>query len=203
VQQRENTLETTGRPLTGVYDKDPDKEITIFINGHGFTMIDCNGCIPLFKPQDQPMFDAVISSLKQKPNTKLHEDHDVFVIYLINSVTSMKRVFEYLDEIYTIHKSFPFKLIVNAGVILEQDCGDGDAEYKIAKVYDYDEQRSIPVVISKPADIELYKHYLYSYIADKGEVSHLNSSNRYVSSIGEACQVYRFCKRLEINYQTD
>jgi len=183
VQRRENTLETTGRLLTGVYDKGHDKEITVFINNHGFTKIDCNGYIPLFKPQDQPRFDAIISSLKQKPNTTLYEDHNVFVIYLINSVTSIKRVFEYLDTVYEKHKSFPFKLIVNAGFILEQDCGDGDVEYKIVKVYDYDEQRSIPVVISKPADVELYKHYLYSYITEKSEVTHLNSSNRYVAII--------------------
>jgi len=188
VQRRMRMLASTDRLLTGVYDKTTNQEVTTFIEKHGFggtpgSKRRCQDCIPLFKPQDQLKFDTLITSLRQKPDTKLHEDHDVFHIYYINSVTSVNQVFSYLDTIYTAHKRFPFKLIANAGFILEQTCGDEDVKYTIIKVYDYNEQRSIPVVISKPADMDLYKHYLYSYITEKRELTHQNSSNRYVAII--------------------
>jgi len=188
VQRRKHMLASTNRLLTGVYDKTTNKEVTTFIEKHGFggnsgSKRRCKDCIPLFKPQDQLKFDTLITSLKQKPDTKLHEDHDVFHVYYINSVTSVNQVFSYLDVIYTKHKRFPFKLIVNAGFILEQACGDEDVKYTVIKVYDYNEQRSIPLVISKPADMDLYKHYLYSYITEKRELTHQNSSNRYVAII--------------------
>ncbi len=182
---------TEGLVTTHATDEDykRNRELVRFIKSHKPEKIQSpDGFIPLFTVDDdnQAAFQSKITDVFQKNgnehnNTKV-DSHGDYFLYYINNLSSMEALFDALESVYEKHQEFPFKITCDSGFILEQHDSDS-CSYKYQPPAEMVSGRSIPMTIAERHDLELYKHYIYSYITEKTEVTHENSRNRYCAIV--------------------
>ncbi len=184
--------EVTDGLVTTVATEDDYKrnsELVRFIQRHKPERIESpDGFIPLFTVDDdnQAAFQSKVTDIYNK-NGKEHnclkvDLHGDYFLYYINNLSSMKALFDTLESVYDKHKDSPFKIMCDSGFILEQHDSDS-CSYKYQPPAEMVSGRSIPMTITERHDLELYKHYIYSYITEKTELTHENSRNRYCAIV--------------------
>ncbi len=174
-------------------------EMVTFIRRHKPERIECpDGFIPLFEVNDenQQAFSDKIAEVYRKNgnshNVKKMVSHGDYHLYYINNLSSIEALFEALDVVYHKHKDTPFKIMCDSGYILEQYTDDNgvagsggtdECSYRYQPPDEMVTGRSTTTTITEPHDLELYKHYIYSYITEKTEITHENSRNRYCAIV--------------------
>ncbi len=181
---------TDGHVTTNVNDEDYKRnpEMVRFIERHKPRRIDCDGFIPLFDVSDehQDAFHEKITEVFRKngnePNKKKIDSHGDYFLYYINNLSSMEALFETLDVVYRKHEDSPFKIMCDSGFILEKHNED-ECTFMYNPPTELVTGRSITTTITNEHDLEVYKHYIYSYITEKTEITHENSRNRYCAIV--------------------
>lgn len=168
--------ETTQGILNGEFDESLNAELTKFVKKHSLKYIECDDAILLFEPRDMEKFKQALRRISYAQNSMKKEDHDIYINYYLNRCTELGFIFDSLDKIYEENKNEAFKIGFDCGFIVEDT---KDVTYSRTAPTDEETGRSIPVIIKNKSDMETYKHYVYSAISEKTELTHKNSSQHY------------------------
>lgn len=162
--------------LNGHIDKSLNEELTKFVNKHSLAHLECDEALILFQPIDMDKFRASLRRIGYTINSVKKEKHNIYTNYFLNRITEIGFIFDSLDRIYEENKGHPFKINFDCGFVVEDT---KEIKYTRTAPTEDNVGRTIPVIISKDSDIETYKHYVWSAISEKTEMTHQNSSQHY------------------------
>ena len=131
-----------------------------------------------------------IENATKSNGTITNVDLEPYTIYYSNYVRSINDVFAGLDAVCN-NFPWPFKLHFSFGCIYEHAEPDGTYKYNFINANPTLMKRSIPVVITSPADIANYKIYISNLIEEARDATFLESSYKWISVVNVMFACYK------------
>ena len=160
---------------------DVNKELTQFLNVHGYVHIDTfdsdGDAILLTTPIDMQLFREALPRTGYRPNEVRVDRHTTHTNYYLNRCDDVARIRGLLEDIYDHHRGRPFKIGFDVGYIKENT----QEPVSYTRTYPHESQlgRTIPCVIESREQMHTYWHYVYAVMSERTEEHHETSSIRY------------------------
>jgi hypothetical protein len=169
---------------------DVNKELTQFLNAHGYVHIDTfdsdGDAILLTTPIDMQLFREALPRTGYRPNEVRVDRHTTHTNYYLNRCDNVARIRGLLEDIYDHHRGRPFKIGFDVGYIKENTQPRSTTEDRrppvsYTRTYPHESQlgRTIPCVIESREQMHTYWHYVYAVMSERTEEHHETSSIRY------------------------
>ena len=137
-----------------------------------------NDILMFFKPVKLQRFnDCLKENFKDKSNIYDKEIKELYINFKLNNIKNLEFIFKSIDKIYNdedVHK--PFKISFDCGFVVEDTV---NKTYSVSDPSVDKLGRHIPMTIKGPADIQLFKHLVFSTLGEYTSEVHQVQGSRY------------------------
>ena len=176
-------LDLTNNILDGVFPRsgvdNDNQEALKYLYKHPIKKLnDENGILMLFDPIDSTKFEKCCTeNLTYHPNNFNPIKDELYTKYYLNNIKNLEFIFSSINKICADKENpKPFKIAFDCGFVVEDTVKE---EYSISLPAVDKLGRNVPMTIKGPADVELFKHLVFSTLSDFTSEVHLVRGSRY------------------------
>ena len=187
--------ELTNNILDGVFPRsgveNDNQEALKYLFKHPTTKLNMeNEILMLFKPVKPKRFAACLEKYLPKDSEKskdskdpknsnilVKENHDLYINFNLRNIKNLESIFKTIDDIYKdedVRK--PFKISFDCGFVIEDSVKE---TYSLSEPSVDKLGRNIPMTIKGPADIQLFKHLVFTTLGEYTSEVHQVQGSRY------------------------
>ena len=167
-------------PRSGV-EKD-NQEALSHLFKHPTTKLNIeNDILMLFKPVKPERFVACLekhfSKDPKNSNIFVKENQDLYINFNLLNIKDLESIFKTIDKIDTAEEVCkPYKISFDCGFVIEDSV---DETYSVSQPSVDKLGRNIPMTIKGPADVQLFKHLVFSTLGQYTSEVHQVQGSRY------------------------
>ena len=167
-------------PRSGV-EKD-NQEALSYLFKHPTTKLKVeNDILMLFKPIKPKRFaDCLKTNFSKDPknsNIFVKENQDLYINFNLLNIKDLESIFKTIDKIDTAEEVCkPYKISFDCGFVIEDSV---DETYSVSNPSVDKLGRNIPMTIKGPADVQLFKHLVFSTLGEYTSEVHQVQGSRY------------------------